>query len=287
MAKGLSNEHGARLVTRRGTMDYASIEELWRRADVPAAALEKLAEADAYQALGLDRRQALWQVKGLADEALPLFAAGDVGRRPQPELVEPPVALIPMKEGREVVEDYRSVGLSLRQHPVAFLRPALQAQRMVTCAELQTTRDGRRVIVPGIVLVRQKPGSAKGVMFITMEDETGVANLILWPDRFEKQRRLVLSAGMIACHGKVQREGKVIHVVTDRLEDLTGLLRSVGNQDAPFPIEHGRGDAVTHPGARDPRDGPGAGPGGRPVRDIFVPDLRIGSGIKVPTRDFR
>jgi len=254
MAKGLSNEHGARLVTRRGTMDYASIEELWRRTDVPAAALEKLAEADAYQALGLDRRQALWQVKGLADEALPLSAAADLGRRPQPELVEPPVALIPMKEGREVVEDYRSVGLSLRQHPVAFLRPALTAQRMVTCAELRTTRDGRRVIVPGIVLVRQKPGSAKGVMFITIEDETGVANLILWPDRFEKQRRLVLSAGMIACLGKVQREGEVIHVVTDRLEDLTGLLRSVGNQDAPFPIEHRRGDAVTHPGARDPRD---------------------------------
>jgi len=238
MAKGLSNEHGARLVTRRGTMDYASIEELWRRADVPAAALEKLAEADAYQALGLDRRQALWQVKGLADEALPLSAAADLGRRPQPELVEPPVALIPMKEGREVVEDYRSVGLSLRQHPVAFLRPALTAQRMVTCAELRTARDGRRVIVPGIVLVRQKPGSAKGVMFITIEDETGVANLILWPDRFEKQRRLILSAGMIACLGKVQREGEVIHVVTDRLEDLTGLLRSVGNQDAPFPIEH-------------------------------------------------
>ena len=287
MAKGLSNEHGARLVAHRGAMAYASIEELWRRADVPAAALERLAQADACQALGLDRRQALWQVKGLADQVLPLFAAADRCGRPQPELVEPPVALIPMKEGREVVEDYRSVGLSLRQHPVTFLRPALTAQRMVTCAALRTTRDGRRVIVPGIVLVRQKPGSAKGVMFITIEDETGVANLILWPDRFEKQRRLVLSAGMIACHGRVQREGEVIHVVTDRLEDLAGLLRSVGNQDAPFPIEHGRGDAVTHPGARDPRDGPGAGPGGRPARGILVPDLRIGPGIRVPTRDFR
>ncbi|MGI4793155.1 MAG: OB-fold nucleic acid binding domain-containing protein, partial [Janthinobacterium lividum] len=255
--------------------------------DIPAAALERLAEADAFQGMGLDRRQALWQVKGLADTALPLFAAADAGRRPQPELVEPPVVMVPMRDGREVVEDYRSTGLSLRRHPVSFLRAVLQARRMITCADLQHVRDGRRIVVPGIVLVRQKPGSAKGVMFITIEDETGVANLILWPDRFEKQRRLVLSAGMIACHGKVQREGEVVHVVTDRLEDLTGLLRSVGDQDDPFPIEHGRGDVATHPAARDPNDRPGAGPGGRPVRDIYVPDLRIGSGIKVPTRDFR
>jgi error-prone DNA polymerase len=124
-------------------------------------------------------------------------------------------------------------------------------------------------------------------MFITIEDETGVANLILWADRFEKQRRLVLSAGMIACHGRVQREGEVIHVITERLEDLSDLLRSVGQRNEPFPIEYGRGDSATHPGARDPRDGPGAGPGGRPVRSIFLPDLRLGSGIKVPTRDFR
>ncbi len=167
--------------------------------------------------------------------------------------------LTPMKDGREVVEDYRSIGLSLRQHPVAFLRPTLQARRMVTCADLQHIRDGRRVIVPGIVLVRQKPGSAKGVMFITIEDETGVANLILWPDRFEKQRRLVLSAGMIACHGRVQREGEVIHVVTDRLEDLSDLLRSVGERDEAFPIAHGRGDGATHPAREIRVTGPAPG----------------------------
>ena len=202
-------------------------------------------------------------------------------------MAEPHVPLVPMREGREVVEDYRSVGLTLGRHPVAFLRPELSARGMVACADLAHTRDGRKVIVPGIVLVRQKPGSAKGVMFITIEDETGIANLILWPDRFEKQRRLVLSAGMIACHGRVQREGEVIHVVTDTLEDLSDMLRSVGERDEPFPIRHGRGDGATHPAARDRRDGPGAGPGGRPVRDIYVPDLRLGSGIKVPTRDFR
>ncbi len=287
MVKGLAEHHGVQLVVQRADTPYGSVEEIWRRADIPAAALERLAEADAYCAIGLDRRQALWQVKGLADTALPLFAAADAERRPQPELVEPPVVLLPMKDGRAVVEDYRSVGLSLRRHPVSFLRETLRARRMVTCAELTHIRDGRRVVVPGVVLVRQKPGSAKGVMFITVEDETGVANLILWQDRFAAQRRLVLSAGMIACHGKVQREGEVVHVVTDRLEDLSDLLRSVGERDEAFPIRHGRGDEATHPGAPDPRDGPGPGPGSRPVRDIYIPDLRLGSGIKVPTRDFR
>ncbi len=287
MVKGLGNEPGAELVARRGDTPYASIEEIWRRAGISAPMLERLAEADAFSGIGLDRRQALWAVRGLADTVLPLFAAADGSGPPQPEMVEPYVPLVPMREGREVVEDYRSVGLTLGRHPVAFLRPELEARGMVACGDLAHTRDGRKVVVPGIVLVRQKPGSAKGVMFITVEDETGIANLILWADRFEKQRRLVLSAGMIACHGRVQREGEVIHVVTDTLEDLSDMLRSVGERDEPFPIRHGRGDGATHPAARDPRDGPGAGPGGRPVRDIYVPDLRLGSGIKVPTRDFR
>ena len=286
MVKGMSNEAGAQLIARRGDAAYGSVEELWRRAAIPAALLERLAEADAFQGLGLDRRQALWAVRGLSDAVLPLFAAAD-GASPRPELREPEVSLAPMREGREVVEDYRSVGLTLREHPVAFLRGTLQARRMVACADLKTIRDGRKVVIPGIVLVRQRPGSAKGVMFITIEDETGVANLILWEDRFEKQRRLVLSAGMIACHGRVQREGEVIHVVTDRLEDLTGLLRSVGDRDEPFPVSYGRGDGATHPASRDPRDGPGAGPGGRSVRDIYPPDSRLAAAIKVPTRDFR
>ena len=102
---------------------------------------------------------------------------------------------------------------------------------MVACADLLHLRDGRHVVVPGIVLMRQKPGSAKGIMFITIEDETGVANLIVWPDRYAAQRRLVLSAAMLACHGRVQREGEVVHVITERLEDLTDLLRSVGGRE--------------------------------------------------------
>jgi len=231
MVKGLADEPAAALVAHRGDQHYEGLEEVWRRAGIPAAALERLAEADAFRDLGLDRRQALWAVKGLADTLLPLFAAADAGRRPMPEIVELPVPLAPMKEGREVVEDYGSTGLSLRRHPVAFLREDLRRRGMVACADLTHLRDGRRVIVPGIVLMRQKPGSAKGVMFITLEDETGVANLVLWPDRYAAQRLLVLSASMLACHGKVQREGDVLHVVADRLEDLSGLLRSVGDRE--------------------------------------------------------
>ena len=124
-------------------------------------------------------------------------------------------------------------------------------------------------------------------MFITIEDETGVANLVLWEDRFEKQRRLVLSAGMNRLPWAGQREGEVIHVVTDHLEDLSDLLRSVGDCEEPFPMSYGRGDGATHPVSRDPRSGPSAGPGGRPVRDIYPRDARIGAEIKVPTLDFR
>jgi len=231
MVKGLANAHAAELVAHRGGAPYASVEEVWRRAGVPQAALERLAEADAFRGMGLDRRGALWQVRALNGTVLPLFAAADTGRRPRPEIVEAPVSLVPAPGGREVVDDYTSTGLSLRQHPVAFLRRDLSRHGMVACRDLLHLRDGRRVVVPGIVLVRQRPGSARGVMFITIEDETGVANLILWPDRYLAQRQLVLSAAMLACHGRVQREGEVVHIIADRLEDLTDLLRGVGDRD--------------------------------------------------------
>ncbi|MGI4939905.1 MAG: OB-fold nucleic acid binding domain-containing protein, partial [Janthinobacterium lividum] len=282
MVKGLANGHAAELVTRRGAAPYASVEEAWRRAGVPPSALERLAEADAFRGIGLDRRQALWQVRGLADTVLPLFAAADAGGRPRPEIVEPPIELAHMRDGHEVVEDYSSTGLSLRQHPVTFLRDDLCRRGMVACADLLHLRDGRRVVVPGLVLVlvlvlvRQKPGSAKGVMFITVEDETGVANLVLWPDRYAAQRRLVLSASMLACHGRVQREGKVVHVVADRLEDLSELLRSVGERDAAAGL------AGSDP-RREPATGLDAGTG----MDALTPASQPGPGIRVPIRDFR
>ncbi len=282
MARGLAELDGVRIVAARGEHAYVTVDELWRRARVPVAALERLAEADAYGSLEQDRRGALWAIRALSDTALPLFMAAERGM-PEPEIVEPPVTLAPMRPGREVVEDYGAVGLSLRQHPVAFLRAQLQAQGMVTCAELAGVRDGRRVVVPGLVLVRQKPGSAKGVMFITTEDETGIANLIVWPSLFEKRRRLVMTATMLACRGRVQKESGVVHVVAEELIDLSALLRTVGECDDPFPLRHGRGDGATHGGTPDRGDVP---PRPKP-RDIYVPDLLLGSGIKVPTRDFR
>ena len=185
--------------------------------------------------------------------------------------------------GSEVVADYRSVGLSLRPHPLSFLRLDLGRDRYLRCADLHNAPNGRRVLVAGLVLVRQKPGSAKGVLFITMEDESDVANLIVWPSLFERQRRLILSAGMIGVRGRVQREGDVMHVIAEHLFDLTHLLRSVGDRDEAFPLATGRGDEAKHGGGPDQRDVPL----GRKARDIYIPDLRIGSGIKVPTRDFR
>ena len=267
-------------IIARRTTKYRSVEDLWRRAHIPIASLERLAEAEALQTLGLDRRQALWAVRGLSDTRLPLFDT--IPAEPDPE---PEVALAAMTAGRQVVEDYRSTGLSLRRHPVSFLRQDLAARRIVRCADLTTIRDGKRVEVAGIILVRQRPGSAHGVLFVTIEDETGHANLILWPSAFERQRRLVLSASMIACRGKLQREGEVIHVIAEHLTDLSDLLRSVGERDdKPFPLPHGRGDEAKHGSQPDSRDKKVVG-----SRDIYVRDLHIvpRKGIKVPTRDFR
>jgi error-prone DNA polymerase len=278
MVKGLAATQADEMIGHRG-VGYRSIEDMWRRLRVPVAALERLAEADAFQTLGLDRRQALWTIRGLSDTRLPLFDS-----LPAKPDAEPAVTLAAMTAGRQVVEDYRSTGLSLRRHPVSFLRHDLAARRIVRCADLATIRGGLRVEVAGIILVRQRPGSARGVLFVTIEDETGHANLILWPSVFEAQRRLVLSASMIACRGKLQREGEVVHLVAEHLTDLSGLLRGVGERDEDFPVPHGRGDEARRDSTPDPREKKMIG-----SRDIYVPDLRIapGNGIKVPTRDFR
>lgn len=253
-ARGLSNVHGAMIVSARGDTPYGSIEEVWRRAGVPAAAIEKLADADAFHALAHDRRQAIWRVKGLGDAPLPLFAAADARECAfSPESAEPLVVLQPLSEGREVVEDYRTMQLSLRAHPLHFLREDLRRRGVKAAAELDQVKDGRHVEVAGIILVRQKPGSAKGVLFITIEDETGIANGILWPDRFEAQRRTVLSAAMVGLKGRLQREGIVTHIIIDKVIDYTPLLRSIG--DLEFPALPAPADAAKNGGGPDPRDG--------------------------------
>jgi error-prone DNA polymerase len=251
--RGLANNHGAAIVAARGPAAYETVEEVWRRAGVPPAAIERLAEADAFHCLSEDRRQGLWKVKGLGEAPLPLFAAADDGRGGfSAEGREPPVSLKPLTAGREVVEDYRSLQLSLRGHPLQFLRPELDHERIVRCADLASIRDGRNVEVAGVILVRQRPGSAKGVLFVTIEDETGCAQGILWPKKFEIYRRQIMSASMIAMRGRLQREGEVTHIICDRIIDHDAMLRSIGRMD--FSVMPGRGDGATHGSGPDPRD---------------------------------
>jgi len=285
MVKGLANTHGATIVGARADQPFASIDDLWRRAGVPSAALVQLAEADAFRpALGLARREALWAIKALRDEPLPLFAAASAREAEiVPEVNEPAIELRPMTAGSEVVEDYGHVGLTLRAHPLSFLRKDLHRRRIVSCAEAMATRDGRWLETAGIVLVRQRPGSAKGVMFITLEDETGIANLVVWAKVFEANRRAVLSASMMAVRGRIQREGDVVHLVAQRITDLSADLASVGSRDAAFPLPHGRGDEARNGGSGpDPRELP---PKGLRTRDIYIPDLHIDT-IRVKSRDF-
>jgi error-prone DNA polymerase len=167
---------------------------------------------------------------------------------------------------------------------------------MITCRDLSQVRDGRYVELAGIVLVRQKPGSAKGVMFITLEDETDVANLVVWTNVFEKYRQTVLGASMIAVRGQVQREGDVIHVIAHRLDNLSALLASVGQrEDVADVYRVSRADVAKNPIGPDPRS-PESKMLGKAAREIYIPDLRLGSGIvpgqptagiKIKPRDFR
>ncbi|GAB1584111.1 error-prone DNA polymerase [Phyllobacterium phragmitis] len=282
LVKGLGNAEAARLISCREDRPFTSVDDLWRRASIPASALVELAEADAFRpALALARREALWDIKALRDEPLPLFAAAAAREiSVVPEQVEPNVSLRPMTAGREVVEDYNHTCLTLRQHPVSFLRSDLARRRIMTCAEAVASPDRRFVHVAGLVLVRQRPGSAKGVMFITLEDETAIANLVVWSKVFEKFRRVVLGASMLGVKGRVQREGDVVHIVAHELTDFSGELASIASRQAGFPLPHGRGDEFHHgcPGS-DPRDLPKA-------RNLVDPYRHIDS-IKTKTRDFR
>jgi len=189
-----------------------------------------------------------------------------------------------MTAGREVTEDYNHVGLTLRRHPLSFLRGELTRWKMMTCADAAAARDGQSVRIAGLVLVRQRPGSARGVLFVTIEDETGIANLVIWQALFEQQRRIVLTAGMLGVDGRVQREGEVVHLIASRLHDLSAALASVGQRDGAVPLPHGRGAEARHGApAPDPRTSQRGLP--KP-RDIHVRDLSLGA-IKVRTRDFR
>lgn len=250
MIRGLATSDAAALVGARPRAGYQSVDELWHRAGVTAGSLVKLAKADAFGSMEIARREALWAIRALRDEPLPLFAAAaEAERRFVTEMIEPEVYLPKMTAGSEVVQDYTNTGLSLRAHPVSFLRGDLARRRIVTCAHaMNDTRDGRWITVAGLVLVRQMPGSAKGVLFVTIEDESGTANLIVWPKVFEKFRRLVLGASMLSVYGKLQREGEVVHLIAREVFDLTSELATVGGRDGQFQVRHGRGDEFAHGG---------------------------------------
>jgi error-prone DNA polymerase len=219
---GIREEDMQKLVARRGA-GYDSIRDIWLRTDLSAAILERLADADAFNSLGLDRREALWAVRGLDrvgdQDDLPLFAASRPDRAHEPDARLPPMPL-----GAHVVEDYRRLSLSLKAHPVAFMRRRLEARGMISSAALDSIPTGRRITLAGLVLVRQRPGTAKGVIFMTLEDEEGVANVIVWPKAFERLRPIVIGARFVAVTGKLQNEAGVIHIIVEKMEDLTPML---------------------------------------------------------------
>ena len=232
--KGLAEDDSARLVAARGE-GYGSIRELWRRSNLPASVLSRLAEADAFGSLDLTRRQALWAVKGLGPPPLPLFAAAEARLGDGVAGVEPEIALPAAGLGEEVSDDYRFLRLSLKAHPLALLRETLSARGIVPSERLAKLANGKRVSVAGLVLVRQRPGTAKGVIFATLEDETGVANIIVWPPIFERYRRIVLGSRLLAVEGTLQREGLVIHVIAKSVSDLSPMLDHLA-EGTPLPV---------------------------------------------------
>ncbi len=216
---------------------YETIEDVWRRTGAPAAQLEKLAEADVFASLGYNRREALWIVKSLSDKPLPLFIAADRAEGlDRPEIVEEQVALRTLTAAGEVVEDYATMAFSLRAHPLSLVRGELTRQRWKSMADLRRLKDGDRVRIAGLVLVRQRPGTASGIVFITLEDETGVGNLVVWSTIFDKYRSTIMTADILACVGRVQREGEIIHVVADSLYSLNDLLTSVSKDGTNVDI---------------------------------------------------
>jgi error-prone DNA polymerase len=222
MVSGLPEKDGRALVEARGA-GYRTPSEIARRAGCSRRALDRLAQADAFTSLAMGRRQALWQTSVLDERIPPLFAVAEL-------FEEPRVTLPAATESQEVLADYRAMGLTLREHPLSFLRPRLNARRVTTAIELKTTPPGKMILVAGLVLFRQRPQTAKETIFVTIEDETGAANLIVGKHVHEKYREAVYHAKFLACRGVMQREGQVIHVVARNIWDWSALLKHLDPQ---------------------------------------------------------
>ncbi|MBJ7418590.1 MAG: error-prone DNA polymerase, partial [Niveispirillum sp.] len=235
--KGMREDAAIAIARERGG-GYDTIRDLWRRTSLPVAILDRLADADVFASLGQDRRQALWEVKRLGGKPLPLFQAADQARRigdnrPPVDMGDEPEADLPqMTQGEQVWADYRTKGLSLRAHPLALLRATMTGLGMGPAKALGDIKPGSIVSTAGLVLVRQRPGTASGVIFVTLEDETGIANLVVWPSVLERFRRTLMTATLMGVRGRLQRDGEVIHVVAEKLFDLSAHLHTLNDGPA-------------------------------------------------------
>lgn len=232
---------------------YDSIEALMRRGRLPVAALRKLADADALRSIGLDRREALWAVRRLPNDApLTLFQAADA--KELGEEADAALPLMPLSE--HVAADYQMTRLSLKAHPMSIVRPVFEAEGVLTCAQAVDLPKDRKVRVAGVVLVRQRPGNGKAI-FVTIEDETGVANIVMWADQFEKFRREVMSARLMEIEGVIERSKEgVVHVMTRRIFDRSSELGRL-SEDHETKVQLSGADEFAYGpkgSARHPRD---------------------------------
>ncbi|MBD7940481.1 error-prone DNA polymerase [Brevundimonas guildfordensis] len=258
---GFREDWAKALSAARAVASFADIETLARRAELPGAAMRKLADADAFRSLGQDRREALWAVRRLPDDdPLPLFAAAEARERGARELGAEPDARLPlMPLGEHVAADYQTARLSLKAHPMAILRPVFAADRVLTCAATEAKRGGSVIQVAGVVLVRQRPGKGNAV-FVTLEDETGITNVVLWARMLDQFRREVMGARLMQVEGVVEKSPEgVVHVVARRIFDRSAELSRL-SEDHEAHIQLSRADVVAHPqpshhpSHRHPRD---------------------------------
>ncbi len=257
--QGLGEKDMKRVVEQR-TTPYRDPADLWRRGGLTKRQILALARADAFASMSLSRRDVLWAVRAFSEASLPLLDA-----RPAVRDLEPSVALPGLTTGEQVVDDYASISMSLRAHPLELLRPTLSERRMAHSQKLHEARNGDFLQMAGLVLVRQRPGTASGVVFVTLEDEFGIANLVVWPKVFEAHRRIVMGSRLLGVAGKVQRVdstdnigASVIHLVADRLWDWSVDLDRIADLDGHFELHQGRGDQA-HSSTPDPRDDPDKG----------------------------
>jgi error-prone DNA polymerase len=249
--KGLREDDMLRLVAMRGE-GYSSIRALWLRSGLTRSAIERLADADCFRSMGLDRRQALWEARALdrnsAAEAMPLFEAVKSAPEALEDIQAEPQVLLPrMRDSEHVVQDYRYLSLSLKAHPLSFLRKQLSGMGVENAERVRSTPDGRRLTTAGLVLVRQRPGTAKGVIFMTLEDETGVVNVIVWPKVFERFRSVVMGARLVKVRGRLQNSQGIVHLVAEYIEDISPHLALLEDQGIRLEsLAHG--DEVRRPG---------------------------------------